>query len=193
MNRRGRPRKAAFVLAPESLKNITLFLDMVMTMLYATPAMLPGSIEDQMHSRLRLEEAKMRLIDAELGKLSKAYMEYLDLQKEAEERINKMASLIGLVGPMDFNPPIGQDSNHEIALQYLKASPTELRERLPLWIAMRDYLTFAKEARISEMEEFFQRMNYAEGNRQAMESALKRHPKVFKTRKQQGQKYISLK
>ena len=67
-----------------------------------------------------------------------------------------------------------------------------LRATLPLWQAMREYLSFVPEARIAELEDFFQQISFAEGNRQAIESALKRHPKVFRTRKKKREKFIAL-
>ncbi len=69
-------------------------------------------------------------------------------------------------------------------------SAKELRSNLPLWEAMKEYLQHIQEARIGEMEEFFSHVGYEEGNRQAIESALKRHPKEFHVRKRKREKYL---
>jgi hypothetical protein len=60
----------------------------------------------------------------------------------------------------------------------------ELREDLALWEAMKEYLQHIPKARIAEMPN---------ASRQAMESALKRHPETFKVTKDRRDKYISLK
>ncbi len=58
---------------------------------------------------------------------------------------------------------------------------------------MKEYLQYVPEARIAEMEDFFGAVKIPNANRQAMESALKRHPETFKIRKDKRDKYISLK
>ena len=155
--------------------------------------MFQNTVEEAMHSRLWHEEGRIREINEKLKELTKAYNEFLDLQKEAESRKRRIQVLFSLVGPHDQNAPEGHESEHKTAISVLQERAEELREKLPLWKAMREYLMHVPEARIGEMETFFQSMNYADGNRQAMESALRRHPKVFKTRKEKREKYISLK
>jgi hypothetical protein len=58
---------------------------------------------------------------------------------------------------------------------------------------MKEYLQHVPEARIGEMEDFFETVKMPNANRQAMESALKRHPETFKIRKDKRDKFISLK
>jgi hypothetical protein len=155
--------------------------------------MFQNTIQESMHSRLWHEEQRIREINERLKELTKAYNEFLDLQKEAETRKRRMGVLFSLVGPIDYHAPEGQETEHKTAMSVLSERADELSAGLPVWKAMREYLQHAREARIGEMEAFFKEVNYADGNRQAMESALKRHPKIFKIRKEKREKYISLK
>jgi|SRR5579859_1764711 len=155
--------------------------------------MFQNTIEEAMHSRLWHEEDRIQEINEELKRLTSAYNKFLDLQKEAEERKRRLQVLFSLVGPIDQNAPDNRGAEHRFAISLLKENVEELRSKLPLWKAMREYLRHAPEARIGEMEAFFQEMKFTDGNRQAIESALRRHPKVFKIRKEKREKYISLK
>jgi hypothetical protein len=155
--------------------------------------MFQNTIEEAMHSRMWHEEERVEQIDERLKELIKAHNEFIDLQKEAETRKKRIQILFSLVGPIDPHAPAGRGAEHRIALNLLRESQEALLEKLPLWKAMREYLSHVAESRIGEMEQFFQSMNYVEGNRQAIESALRRHPKVFKIRKEKREKYISLK
>ncbi|MGB8473967.1 MAG: hypothetical protein WCE61_07795 [Candidatus Acidiferrum sp.] len=162
-------------------------------MLQNLRAMFQNTIEEAMHSRLWHEEEKVREINERLKELTKAYNEFLDLQKETEVRTERMRTLVALIGNIDYNAPIGRETEHKVAMDILREGKDDLRAQLPLWKAMREYLRYVPEARLSAMEEFFQQVQFHEGNRQAMESALKRHPKTFQTRRVKGQRLISLK
>ncbi len=74
-------------------------------------------------------------------------------------------------------------------------SPVEaLRLETPLWMMMEEYLHHVPEARLTDMQDFLQSsVQIKEANRYAMESALKRHPDVFKVRKKGREKFVSLK
>ena len=169
------------------------FLDTVMSRCNTPRVMFQNTVEETMHSRLWHEEDRIVEINERLKELAKAYNEYRDLQAEVETRQKRIKTLFSLVGALDKNAPEHRGGEHRVAMALLAESQTELKEKLPLWQAMREYLRHVKEARIAEMEAFFQQVEFAEGNRQAMESALKRHPKTFKIRKEKREKYISLK
>ena len=157
--------------------------------------MFQNTVEEAMHSRLWHEETRLREINERLRELTKAYNEYVDLKNEAKGRRERLEILFALVGGLDLNKAreTGEDSEHQTAQQVLSVSQEEIRATLPLWKAMQEFLSYVPEARIGEMETFFESVDYADGNRQAIESALKRHPDIFKIRKQKREKYISLK
>jgi predicted nuclease with TOPRIM domain len=173
--------------------DITIPIDTVMSKCHTPRVMFQNTVEETMHSRLWHEEDRVVEINERLKELAKAYNEYRDLQAEVEARQKRIRTLFSLVGPIDANAPEGRGGEHRVAISLLRESQEDLKEKLPLWQAMREYLRHVKEARIAEMEAFFQQIKFPEGNRQAMESALKRHPKTFKTRKEKREKYISLK
>lgn len=197
MTRTGRPRKRAtgiYSCYKDFDNDITFFLTWVMSMLYCIHSMFENTIREAMHSKLRHEVSKMQQAQERLRDLAPVYHEFIELQKEAVERKRHIETLVALVGSVNFNVKPGNDTTKKQLEKLELVDVDAYRSRLPLWEAMREYLTYIPEARIGEMEEFFQKeIGFAEGNRQAMESALKRHPKVFKTRKQKREKYISLK
>jgi hypothetical protein len=134
-----------------------------------------------------------------MREIAEAYNEFQDLLEEKARRKERITRLLALIGPWDHREVNFEESASEKAAMHAVGRTIrnaqeleEFRATLPLWQAMREYLLITKEARIGEMEEFFGHVGFAEGNRQAMESALKRHPRVFKTRKRKHEKYISL-
>jgi hypothetical protein len=176
--------------------DITFFLDTVMSWCYSWLVKFPDReiepclrIEDQMRSRLRHEYEQMRAAEKRMKDLESCYNEYIDLRDETAKRRERLLRILALVG---FHSVPGDDATLEPAAAAFTSSEKELRANLPLWEAMQEYLSHVKEARITEMENFFDSRGFHEGNRQAMESALKRHPEVFRTRKSKREKYISL-
>jgi hypothetical protein len=186
--------------AEQVVSDITFFVDTVISWWYVRLRMkiTDHPLEQSMRSRLHHETSRMKVIQKRTEKLSAAYNEFLDLRAEAERRKARVKRLLVLLGPWDFDSPANdymEKDAQEIANTYISNAEQlgRLRADMPLWHAMREYLSFVPEARIAEMEEFFDHIGFTEGNRQAMESALKRHPKVFRTHKRKREKYISLK
>jgi len=115
----------------------------------------------------------------------------MELIERREKRVNNILGTLGLNETqriMNDDPALLDTISLAVAF-----SPSKLRDGLSLWEAMREYLQYVPEARIAEMEDFFEAVGMPNANRQAMESALKRHKDVFKRRKDGREKYISLK
>ena len=148
-------------------------------------------IERQMRQRLHYEAQRTKEIKERMEALASAYNEFLDLRTEHLGRKAHMSLLYGLIGDDSYttNPDWVETAVRDL----VSGNADTMRSQLPLWEAMKEYLQYVPEARIGEMEEFFSHIGYDEGNRQAMESALKRHPKEFRLRKKKREKYISLK
>jgi hypothetical protein len=183
----------------DSNQNITMFIYMVM-LLCDTPFMkvIEHPIGRLMRDRLHYEVVKAREVDSRMRELAAAYNEYLDLREENRRRKARVENLLTVIGPWNWESPGADYTEHDamrlLGIDVRNAEDAEaLRSQFPLWRAMQEYLMFVPEARITEMEQFFDHVGYESANRQAMESALKRHPDVFKTRKRGGQKLISLK
>ena len=140
----------------------------------------------------------MRVVEKRMQELASAYNEFLDLREEKARRKPRIERLLALAGSWDWESPDWDYKEHE-ALSIAGATVTNatdaeaLLSRLPLWEALREYLMIVPEARIGEIEGFLRDIGFKEGNRQAIESALKRHPTVFSTRKKKREKFISLK
>jgi hypothetical protein len=170
---------------------ITTTIDMVMSWCYAPLVKITEHpTERQMRQRLHYEAQRAKEIKERMEALAAAYNEFVDLRKEATERKVHMAILYGLIGDDVYttNP----DWVETGARAFVGGNDKEMRSQLPLWEAMKEYLQYVPEARIGEMEEFFSHIGYEEGNRQAIESALKRHPREFTVRKKKREKYLSL-
>jgi hypothetical protein len=148
-------------------------------------------IERQMRQRLHYDAKRTKEIKERMEVLATAYNEFLDLRKEHEERKAHMIVLYGLIGDDSYtsDPDWVENKVREL----VSGNADTMRSQLSLWEAMKEYLQYVPEARIGEMEEFFSHIGYEEGNRQAIESALKRHPKEFSVRKKKREKYLSLK
>lgn len=178
--------------AEEIVADITILLDMVMSRCYPPSVKVtPHPIERQMRLRLYHEAQRMKEIKARMDALAGAYNEFRDLLKELPERKARMTILLGLIGE-DIHSPNSTWATSN-ATELAGSSLSALRSQLSVWEAMKEYLQHVPEARIGEMEEFFSHIGYEEGNRQAMESALKRRPKEFNVRRKKREKYISLK
>jgi hypothetical protein len=203
MNPAHRPKCLSFPVyarAEEILSDITILLEKVMKWCYCGSRMRAADhpVQSEMRQRLHHEVSRMRVIEQRMRELSPAYNEFLDLREEKARRKPVIERLLAVAGPWDWESPESDYKEHEAlriaGINVNDAADAEaLLSKLPLWEAMREYLKFVPEARISEMESFFDHVGFKEGNRQAMESALKRHPNVFKTRKKKREKYIALK
>ena len=151
-----------------------------------------------MRDRLHYEVKRMGEVECRMKELAASYNEFLDLREQKAQRKPRIERLLALAGPWDWDSAnFDYHENEAMRITGVYANTAqdaaELLAKLPLWEAMVEFLSFVPEARIGEMERFFQDIDFPEGNRQAIESALKRHPSLFKTRKKKREKYISLK
>ena len=123
-----------------------------------------------------------------------AYHRVVDELEQVSRREKRVNSILGVFGLAEVARIHEADSDLTVAIDSATTvSPKQLRDSLSLWEAMKEYLQYVPEARIAEMEDFFEGVQMPNANRQAMESALKRHPETFKIRKDKREKYISLK
>jgi len=180
-------------------QNITKWIDSVMILCETFfVKVTEHPIGRLMRDRLHYEVGKVREAESRMRDLAAAYHEYRDLLEDTRRRKTRVENLLTVVGPWDWES-LEPDYSEREAMRLLGISVSNaddaeaLRAKFPLWRAMQEYLTFVPEARIAEMEQFFDHVGYESANRQAIESVLKRHPSIFKTRKRGGQKLISLK
>ena len=202
VNRHGRPRKPNPILpslparAEEINLNITLFLDKVMSVCYKILAMaFHTDTANQMKKRLLYECQGVQENRKKMEKIADSYNRYLDLladQKRKLVRIRRIATMLES-GEM-LNGALEQDRGAiDEALGTDALSAIFGIDELPLWEAMKEYLLYVEEARIDEIVSFLSRLKMKTANRQAIESALKKHRETFETHKKGSEKYISLK
>lgn len=175
-------------------RDITISVYKVMSMSYSD--LMPDRFEiaERMRQRL-LHECKSIAAGRERIKADiEAYHRVRDEMEQIAAREERVKSVLGVLGLHESSRIIEEEAELARAINdTLTFSPKQLRERLSLWEAMREYLQYVPEAQIAEMEDFFEAVQLPNANRQAMESALKRHPETFRTRKDGREKYIYLK
>lgn len=177
------------------IHDITFFVDRVMSWLYSLRVPTFFDVKARMKERVVADSKRLQAIREEMTSLSAAYNRFVDLREEQLAREKRIQRLIAILGPEEYADLSKRDPAPDYPLaSCFTAAPDVLRQELPLWIAMQEYLGYVAEARIAEIESFFGMfgVEMLTVNRQAIESALKRHPDVFKTKKRKREKFISL-
>jgi len=154
----------------------------------------PADVYTRLQERLLHECQSMRLKRQRMKKLAAAYHEYLDLDEEIKIVHHRMGIILGLIGPGRISETVGADSTNCLG-QTLEAfaPPKELREKLTLWRAVREFLRVAGESKISDVQGFLSWIGMDKFSRQGLESALANHEDVFEINKRGRERYIALK
>jgi hypothetical protein len=173
--------------------NSTNFVDAVLTLLYGLVMPLLTDAQRAIKQRLVAACERVRELRTEQKALASAYERYNLLQRELKQQEKKIDRLAGLIGPNLFLAAESED-NSGLIIDTVETHTTidQLRNELSLWEAMVEYLAYAEEARIQDVQTFLEGFKIT-ASREAIESALKRHPETFKARKRSGTKFISLK
>ena len=142
---------------------------------------------------LTVDAARMREISAEMAKHADAHYRYLALQRESAEHEKSAQGLMALLGPKAFVALMTNDKTENIGYEVeMSPSPAELRGSAALWEHLRNYMRFVPESQVGEIVEFLQWLGI-ETSRQAVESAIKTHGKVFQIKKRGRERFVSLK
>ncbi len=147
----------------------------------------------RLQQRLLHESRSVRSIKQKMKELASAYNQFLDLDHELESRHHRMSIIMGLFGPDRVEQTIKIDDTTclEEALAD-HTSPQELRKKLRLWRAVREYLRVAGNSTIGDVHAFLTSMGIKDITRQAIESALKQHEDAFEITKRGHERYIAL-
>jgi hypothetical protein len=142
---------------------------------------------------LIVDAKRLREIATEQEKFSEAYNRYLALQRESRAHEESANALRALLGPDAFVEAMSTDKSDAVGWE-IEMSPTaqELREKTALWQHVRQYLRFVPEAQAGEMVSFLQWVGIRV-TRQAVESAIRSHPREFAVKTRGREKFISLK
>jgi hypothetical protein len=148
---------------------------------------------NRVRDALVVDAKRQRELGKEMHKLSDAYHRYLALQRESKAHEDSANALKALLGSKAFIEAMSEDTSEAIGDE-LEIYPTvgDLRQAAPLWQHVQQYLRFVPEAQVGEIVEFLDWLEI-ETSRQAVESAIKTHPKMFKVRKSGRESFVSLK
>jgi len=154
--------------------------------------------------RLEHDCARVDEIRREIGSLAPAYNKYRDLKADLEKRlqaIRKMAVLLGQERLMEAT--LNEDNDGTARQGYVVARDSgimaeldEPTESLPLWEQIEQLLACVEQARPPDILAFFNSRGGSKRpkvTRQAVESAIKTHPDVFRIRKRDSERYLCLK
>lgn len=182
----------------EALESIfpphSLILDKVMSKWSNWVMPLLTDALDALKQQLASECQRVQTIRSEKKKYADAYNRYVVLQKELQERAMKIDELAGMLGPEGVLEAEKEDSSDAIGETIeVHTAISQLRLELPLWKAIRWYVSYVGEARINDVLLFLHALGIKDANRNSVESALRKHPESFVMRKAKREKYISLK
>jgi hypothetical protein len=168
----------------------TIVLDNVASKVHYKDVPSSTDVERMMHQRLKHECVSLKSTRDEIEQLADSYNRYVDLKSEADNRGDRIRRFMAILGPDSLDGLGTDDVQEEIERQ---GEPEALREELPLWRAIEEYLIIvAGEAKVGDVQDFFSAMTY-QVTRQAIESALRSHSDTFRVVKRGRDKYISLK
>jgi hypothetical protein len=170
------------------------FIDKVMSKWHSQFVPLLTDALDTLRQQLTSECQRILAIRSEKRKYADAYNRYVALQKELQERATRIDELAGILGTEGILKAELEDHANVIGdTLETHTAITQLRNELPLWKAVRWYVAYAGEARINDVILFLQALKVDGANRNAIESALRKHPETFNIRMTKREKYLSLK
>jgi hypothetical protein len=170
------------------------FLDKVMSRWHDRFVPLLTDALDSLRQQLVSECQRVQAIRNEKRKYADAYNRYVALQRELQERATRIDELAGMLGPEGVLKAELEDQTDAIGdTLEVHTAIAQLRSELPLWKAVRWYVAYSGEARINDVILFLQALGVESANRNAIESALRKHPETFSIRTTKREKYLSLK
>jgi hypothetical protein len=147
-----------------------------------------------LQQQLVAECQRAQEIREEKNKLAPAYNRYVALHKELQGISTRTDELVGMLGSKSFVQTMLGDPSDAIGNTLEVHTPAAvLQNELPLWKAIRWFLEYYGEARMTDVLIFLGDLNPKWQNRNAVESALRLHTELFQVRKVKGDKFISLK
>ena len=152
-----------------------------------------GTLISAMNNRLSHDREQISQLDKRQAELSAAYNQYKDVEAQIRAHEQSIEKITGLVSPWLFGMQYEDQPSTEREMNE-EQEAVRLRRSLQLWEAIEQYLRFVpdKESKVRDIVEFLETIEF-ECSRQAVEAAIKAHPKVFRTQKRKGEKFISLK
>jgi len=138
-----------------------------------------SDVSSAIKHRLEYERSRLADVTTEMEKLAAAYNRFKDLKEESEKRQESIRRLSLVFDVQKVKNPAPN-------------APMSGAFGYALWQVMETYLQFAEKAKVAEIMEFLEWVKFTT-TRQAVESAIATHPKVFRVTKDGWEKYVSLK
>jgi hypothetical protein len=136
----------------------------------------------------------MRSKGQEMDELAPSYHRYVDLEGQVSNSRRRVSYIVGLFGPDRIDETMKIDDTACVR-EILGSHPSsrEMRKKLRLWRAVREYLRIAGKSTVTDIQDFLDWLGMERITRQSIESALKRHEDTFKVTKSGHDRYVELK
>jgi hypothetical protein len=169
------------------------YLTYVASLLHTSCVPKANDFFDRVRDALVVDAKRQKEIRAQMNDLAEAHNRYLALQRESKSHEDSSNALKALLGRKAFDAVVKEDKS-EVVGSETEWYPTieQLREDASLWQHVQQYLRFMREAQVGEILNVLGWLEI-ETSRQAVESALKTHSRIFRIRKQGREKFVSLK
>jgi hypothetical protein len=147
-----------------------------------------SDIAESIEHRLTADSKRLDSVYKEMKKLRRAYQRFRELIIEERTIRERQLRALALVGPDLDQATIANLTADDIAT----VNVSELRDKTSLWELIAEVLEHAGETRIYELQMMLAQFEIRP-TRQAIESAIETHKDVFDVRKEEREKYVSLK
>jgi hypothetical protein len=143
----------------------------------------------RLQQQLRHECRSIRSARQEMEQLSAAYLRYVELERQLEASRHRTTIILGLLGPIHVAESM-EGTDTDCLAEF--PAPEVLRRKLRLWVAVREYLRMVGKSKVGDIQKFLNLLNMESATRQAIESAVKRHPSSFEIKKENHERYLTL-
>lgn len=126
--------------------------------------------------------------------LAPHHLRYVDSKKRSKGHWKRIMYILRILGPEQV-AKIGKSDQTGI-LREIADNPSQsadARVRLPLWKAMREFLSEEGESRVADITAYLEAKGYANLSRQIIESAIRRHAETFGVRTRKRERLVFLK
>lgn len=155
---------------------------------------MPGipHVYDAVQHQVELDAKRLGAVNRELETLHEKYLRYRELLVERsslEDRLRVNFSIVGNIAAGERKRLLDDLRVDEgLAISDVE----EERRTIPLWKVIGEIIKHTEKVRIVDLEIQLQAFGYSV-TRQAIESAIKTHPSVFRDTKRGREKFVSLK
>lgn len=166
-------------------RNVLTYLESI---LHTPDVARASDITASIRQRLSADSKRLDSVYKEMNKLRRAYQRFRELTIEEKTIRERQLRALALVGPGLGEATVADLTADDIAT----LSVSKLRDKTALWELIAELLEHIGETRIYELQTMLTQFDIRP-TRQAIESAIETHKDVFDVRKEEREKYVSLK